>query len=215
MLFGMLISWTVLVPYFASTGDLTGSIDALVGGTFRGQVRFVGAGTIGVAAIWSLLRIIGPIITGLRSALAASEARKGGGTLDVTERDLPIHIVALVSLLILAPIAWLLWDFSTGGPVHQFPLAVIGGTLLYIFVVGILIAAICGYMAGLIGASNSPVSGVGILAVLGASLLLVLIFGHQTDPENTSALIAYALFTTAIIFAACAFRRPCKWRCSS
>ncbi|RYD59811.1 MAG: oligopeptide transporter, OPT family [Sphingomonadales bacterium] len=200
MLFGMLVSWTVLVPYFASTGDLTGSIDALVGGTFRGQVRFIGAGTIGVAALWSLLRIIGPIITGLRSALAASQARKGGETLDVTERDLPIGIVALVSVLVLAPIAWLLWDFSTGGPVHQYPLAVIGGTLLYIFIVGILIAAICGYMAGLIGASNSPVSGVGILAVLGASLLLVLIFGHQTDPKNTGALIAYALFTTAIIF---------------
>ncbi|RYE03074.1 MAG: oligopeptide transporter, OPT family [Sphingomonadales bacterium] len=201
MLVGMLVSWTVLVPYFASTADYAGStIDAIVGGTFRGQVRFIGAGTIGVAAIWSLLRIIGPIITGLRSALAASAARKGGEALDLTERDLPIGIVALVSVLVLAPIAWLLWDFSTGGPVHDYPLAVIGGSLLYIFIVGILIAAICGYMAGLIGASNSPVSGVGILAVLGASLLLVLVFGHQSDSANTSALIAYALFTTAIIF---------------
>jgi len=63
-----------------------------------------------------------------------------------------------------------------------------------------MIAAVCGYMAGLIGASNSPVSGVGILAVLGASLLLVAIFGHSVDPARTSALIAYALFTTAIIF---------------
>lgn len=201
MLCGMLISWTVLVPYFAAGADYAGgTIDAIVGGTFRGQVRFIGAGTIGVAAIWSLLRIIGPIITGLRSALAASAARKGGETLDVTERDLPIGIVALVSVLVLAPIAWLLWDFSTGGPVHQYPLAVIGGSLVYIFIVGILIAAICGYMAGLIGASNSPVSGVGILAVLGASLLLVLVFGHQSDSMNTNALIAYALFTTAIIF---------------
>ncbi|HEX8300677.1 OPT family oligopeptide transporter [Sphingomonas sp.] len=200
MLFGMLIAWTVLVPYFASTADFTGPIDAIVSGTFRGQVRFIGAGTIGVAALWSLLRIIGPIISGLRSSLAASRARKSGEALDITEQDLPISIVALITALVLAPIAWLLWDFSTGGPVHDYPLAVIGGTLAYIFVVGILIAAICGYMAGLIGASNSPVSGVGILAVLGASLLLVLIFGQQSDPANTNALIAYALFTTAIIF---------------
>ncbi len=200
MFFGMLIAWTVLVPYFASGADFTGPIDAIVSSTFRGQVRFVGAGTIGVAALWSLLRIIGPIITGLRSALAASRARKDGEMLDITERDLPIGIVALITLLTLAPIAWLLWDFSAGGPVHDYPLAVIGGSLAYILVVGVLIAAICGYMAGLIGASNSPVSGVGILAVLGASLLLVLIFGQQTDPANTKALIAYALFTTAIIF---------------
>ena len=201
MLFGMLISWTVLVPYFAASADYaTGTIDAIVGGTFRGQVRFIGAGTIGVAALWSLLRIIGPIITGLRSALAANRARKGGEALDLTERDIPIGIVALITLLTLAPIAWLLWDFSAGGPVHTDPLTVIGGSLAYILIVGVLIAAICGYMAGLIGASNSPVSGVGILAVLGASLLLVLIFGQQADVANTNALIAYALFTTAIIF---------------
>ena len=200
MFFGMLVSWTVLVPWFASGGDLSGGVDALVGGTFRGQVRFVGAGTIGVAAIWSLLRIIGPIVAGLRSALAASRARGAGETLDLTERDLPISVVALVSVAVLVPIAWLLWSFSAGGPVHDYPVAVIGGSLLYVAVVGVLIAAICGYMAGLIGASNSPVSGVGILAVLGASLLLVAIFGHEADAGRTNALVAYALFTTAIVF---------------
>lgn len=200
MFFGMLISWTVLVPSFASGGDISGGVDALVSGTFRDQVRFIGAGTIGVAAIWSLLKIIGPIVAGLRSALTASRARRSGEALALTERDLPIGVVALIALAMLAPIAWLLWTFSAGGPVHDNPVAVIGGSLLYVVVVGILIAAICGYMAGLIGASNSPVSGVGILAVLGASLLLVLIFGQQADTARTNALIAYALFTTAIIF---------------
>lgn len=200
MFLGMLVSWTVLVPLFAAGGDFSAGIDALVGGTFRNQVRFVGAGTIGVAAIWSLLKIIGPIVAGLRSALAASRARSSGAALDITERDLPIGVVALVTLAILVPVAWLLWSFSAGGPVHDYPLAVIGGSLAYLLVVGVLIAAVCGYMAGLIGASNSPVSGVGILAVLGASLLLVLVFGHESDPARTNALIAYALFTTAIIF---------------
>lgn len=200
MFVGMLIAWAVLVPWFTAGGDFAAGVDAVVGGAFRGQVRFVGAGTIGVAALWSLLRIVGPIIAGLRSALAASKARSGGSVLDLSERDIPIGIVAGTVLLVLAPIAWLLWTFSLGGPVHEAPLAVIGGTLGYILVVGVLIAAVCGYMAGLIGASNSPVSGVGILAVLGASLLLVAIFGHNADPARTNALIAYALFTTAIIF---------------
>ncbi len=200
MLVGMLISWTILVPWFASGGDVSSGVDALVSGTFRDQVRFIGAGTIGVAAIWSLLRIIGPIIAGLRSALAASRARRSGETLDLTERDLPIGVVILVSLATLVPIAWLLWTFSAGGPVHDHPVAVIGGSLLYVVVIGVMIAAICGYMAGLIGASNSPISGVGILAILGASILLVLIFGLQSDRANTNALVAYGLFTTAIIF---------------
>ncbi len=66
-------------------------------------------------------------------------------------------------------------------------------------VIGALIAAVCGYMAGLIGASNSPVSGVGILAVLGASVLLGAVLRHQ-HPTTRQALIAYALFITAIVF---------------
>ena len=74
------------------------------------------------------------------------------------------------------------------------------GTLVYVVLVGAIIAAVCGYMAGLIGASNSPVSGVGILAVLGASLLLVLVYGHGGSPEQTRALVAYALFATGIVF---------------
>jgi putative OPT family oligopeptide transporter len=200
MFFGLVISWAGLVPYLTSFNSFADPVDAVVNTVFRSQVRFIGAGTIGVAAVWSLLRIIGPIIGGLRSAMAASRARAGGATLDLTERDLPIGIVGASILLTLPPIAWLLWSFSAGGPVHEYPLVVIGGTVLYILIVGILIAAICGYMAGLIGASNSPVSGVGILAVLGASLLLVAIFGYSTDIARTNALIAYALFTTAIVF---------------
>ncbi|CAN5323682.1 oligopeptide transporter, OPT family [soil metagenome] len=200
MFFGMLIAWVGLVPYFASGADFATPIGAIITDAFRGHTRFVGAGTIGVAAIWSLLRIVGPIFGGLRSALAASRARSGGATLELAERDLPIGIVAGGVLLTLIPVAWLLWSFSAGGPVHEYPLAVIGGTLVYIAVVGSRIAAVCGYMAGLIGASNSPVSGVGILAVLGASLLLVAIFGHIADAGQSDALIAYALFTTAIIF---------------
>ncbi|MHA6721565.1 OPT family oligopeptide transporter [Sphingomonas sp. RS2018] len=198
MFLGMLVSWTVLVPWFASGADFSSGIDAVVSGTFRGQVRFIGAGTIGVAAIWSLVRIIGPILSGLRSALAASRARSGGGVLELSERDLPIGIVAGAVAATLVPVAWLLWSFATGGPAQA--ASVVIGSLLYILIVGVLIAAVCGYMAGLIGASNSPVSGVGILAVLGASLLLVLVFGHGGAPADTNALVAYALFVTAIIF---------------
>ena len=64
---------------------------------FRDKVRFIGAGTIGVAAIWTLLKIIGPIVKGVTSALAASRARKAGGqdSLALTERDMPIGIVGV------------------------------------------------------------------------------------------------------------------------
>ncbi|MES2442009.1 MAG: oligopeptide transporter, OPT family [Pseudomonadota bacterium] len=198
MFLGMVISWGVLMPWL--TAGVPGALDTVVNIVFRSEVRFIGAGTIGVAAIWSLLKILGPIAGGIRSAIAAQRARQGGALLELTERDLPIGIVLGTSLLTLIPIAWLLWTFSAGGPVHDHPIPVIGGTLVYVVVIGIIIAAVCGYMAGLIGASNSPVSGVGILAVIAASLLLVLIFGNDNTPEDTRALVAYALFATAIVF---------------
>ena len=199
MFVGLLIAWTGLMPWFTH-GLIGDDVSAIVSSTFRLKVRLVGAGTIGVAAVWTLLKILGPIFGGIRSAMAASRARQGGSTLELTERDLPIGIVGLSILATLPPMAWLLWSFSAGGPIHDHAFAVIAGTILYILVIGIVIAAVCGYMAGLIGASNSPVSGVGILAVLGASLLLVAIYGHSTDVARTNALIAYALFTTAIVF---------------
>jgi len=198
MFLGMMIAWAGLMPYL--TSGVPGELDTVVSTVFRSEVRFIGAGTIGVAAIWTLLKILGPIFNGIRSAMAAAQARQAGSILELTERDLPIGVVGLSILATLPPIAWLLWSFSAGGPVHDHGLAVIVGTILYILVIGVVIAAVCGYMAGLIGASNSPVSGVGILAVLGASLLLVAIYGHSDDMARTNALIAYALFTTAIVF---------------
>jgi putative OPT family oligopeptide transporter len=64
---------------------------------------------------------------------------------------------------------------------------------------GVVIAAVCGDMAGLIGASNSPISGVGILAVVGISLILALIFPNATG-EASKSLVAFALFVTAVVF---------------
>jgi putative OPT family oligopeptide transporter len=156
---------------------------------------------IGVAAIWTLLRIIGPILAGIRSAIAASRVRKQGKEiLPLVERDIPINIVAATIAVSLLPIAFLLWVFISGGPLEANAVPLILGTLLYVLIAGIIIAGICGYMAGLIGASNSPVSGVGILAVLAASLLLAISFGDGAGPDSKQALIAYALFATAIVF---------------
>jgi putative OPT family oligopeptide transporter len=200
MFVGMLIAWAGLVPLLTSIQGVGADVAAGVTDVFRSQVRFIGAGTIGVAAIWTLLKIIGPIVAGIRSAMAASKARAGGSVLALTERDLPIGVVGGTILLSLIPIAILCWLFIAGGPIAPDAVAVIGVTLVYVLIVGAIIAAVCGYMAGLIGASNSPVSGVGILAVLVAALLLVVLYGHGGDPAQTQALAAYALFTTAIVF---------------
>src|SRR5436190_13918860 len=204
MFVGLLISWAYLVPHYTS---LAGAIpvgtglDAFIGDIFVHKVRFIGAGTIGVAAIWTLLRIIGPIIAGIRGALAANRERKAGRgeALPLTERDIPIGTVTATILISMIPIGLLLYSFADTPPIAGNPMATILISIVYVLIAGVVIAAVCGYMAGLIGASNSPISGVGILSVLGISLILALLFPNVSG-DISKSLVAFALFVTAIIF---------------
>jgi len=98
------------------------------------------------------------------------------------------------------PIGWLLGYFAnTSGLGAYLPTLVIGG-VAYVVLMSFFVSAVCGYMAGLIGSSNSPLSGIGILVVIGAALLLVIGVKPYVGPDAGKALMAFALFTTAVIF---------------
>jgi putative OPT family oligopeptide transporter len=201
MLAGISLAWIVLMPWQSSIHPGTGpDIAAIANDVFKHRVRFIGAGAIGVAAIWSLGRLAGPLVRGVVASLAASRARGAGNgdELPITERDIPFNIVLIVSVMCLVPIGVLLAVFLSGGVLWSAAVPLVIAALVYIVLAGILVAAVCGYMAGLIGSSNSPVSGLAILTVLGAALLLVAL-AHPGDPVAGKALVAYALFVTAII----------------
>jgi putative OPT family oligopeptide transporter len=202
MFVGILIGWGIVIPILTGIPALAGdSAQHAALAVFRTDLRFLGAGVIGVAALWTFSRILGPIIAGLRSAMAASSARAvHGQVLPLVERDLPIKIVGAVTAVALALIALLLWQFIAGGPLAARAPVLIAVTVVFVLVSGVVIASITGYMAGLIGASNSPVSGVGILAVVAAAFMLIAVVGHSTDPGQSGAMVAYALFATGIVF---------------
>ena len=203
MLLGALIAWGWAVPHFTALAAAGGAAADMAQAAWGTKVRFVGAGTIGVAAIWTLAKLVTPVVSGLRSAMAAARVRKAGhaASLPRTEQDMPIGLVGLISLGCLLPIAWLLGGFgiSTGLGEHLW-LVVVGG-LLFVVVMGFLVSAVCGYMAGLIGSSNSPLSGVGILVVIIAALLLVIGVQSQLPVEAGKGLVAFALFITSVVFA--------------
>lgn len=199
-LLGMVTAWWVLLPILTALHPMPGEVEGWAISVFRSEIRFFGAGVIGVAAVWTLLKIARPVIGGIRSAFAASRARHGGEVLALEERDIPISFVIAGTLATLVPIAWLLWSVVTAGPLAGSALLLVAGAMIFVVVLGLLVAAVCGYMAGLIGSSNSPVSAIGILSVLAAALMLVGLFGRDNPPETTQALIAYALIVTGIVF---------------
>ncbi len=200
MLAGIVLSWGILVPIMTSHHVPTADVAAFATTVWRKEVRLIGAGAIAVAALWSLGRLTGPVVRGVISSLAASRARRAGNAddLPITERDIPFNLVLIVSGLCLIPLAILLGGFLNGTAIGSQTGPLVIGALVYTVVAGLIVAAVCGYMAGLIGSSNSPVSGLAILTVLGAALLLVAL-AHPNDPNAAKALVAYALFVTAVI----------------
>jgi putative OPT family oligopeptide transporter len=199
MLAGVIIAWGIAVPVMTAMQGGAGTPEEIATTLWRTQVRFIGAGAIGVAAIWTLIKLGGPLIAGVTSALAAQRARTARQAIDITEQDIPIKLVSIISAVVLSAIAVLLWSFTTGTPLEAHAPAIVAGGLLYVVLIGFIVAAVCGYMAGLIGSSNSPVSGVGILAIIVASVLMLgamQLFGIPAD----GSIIAFALMITAIVF---------------
>ena len=197
MLFGIAIGWAACMPVLTSIAEQHAPLADFVTTVWRTQLRYIGAGAMGVAAVWSLLRTIGPIIGGLVDMVKSQSGLIVG---DQSNRDIPIGTIAALvagSTLLAAALAYV---FVGGTAIADHALTIALITIPIMLIWGFLIAAICGYMAGLIGSSNSPVSGVGILAVVGAALILGASFGGMAGSEKP--LVALALFLTAMLFAA-------------
>lgn len=199
MIVGLVISFFILLPVF-STGSLgTGELADVVSTTFSSEVRFVGAGTMAVAAVWTLLKIIGPIVKGIKDSLASSRARQSGEEVSITERDIPFNVVIGVILASMLPVGALLYLFIHTSEIAHHTTTLVILSIVFVLLIGLIVASVCGYMAGLIGASNSPISGVGIIVVLASALLIKVVTGNESD-TNAPALVAYTLFTSAVVF---------------
>ncbi|MBN9577475.1 MAG: oligopeptide transporter, OPT family [Alphaproteobacteria bacterium] len=198
LLLGVLIAWGAAVPFLAAASGIPAHADIadFANQIWRTQVRFMGAGAIAVAALWTLVKLARPVAAGLVSTIAASR-RVGRAP---TDRDMgPVAIAGWVFVCLCVVVALVLY-FVRGTSLagHEGLLSLV--TLGFVVFGGFLVSAICGYLAGLVGSTNSPISGVGILAVLlYASILAIVIPLHGGSPKT---LIAFTLFSLSIVFAA-------------
>ena len=198
MLAGLVIAWGVSVPILTHLQPLPDGV-AMATHTltiWRTQVRFIGAGAIAVSAIWTLATLAKPVVGGLINTIASSRAQATGDELD---RDLsPGWIVGLTAVC-MAIAGWLVYGFVEPTVLGGHTIALTTMAVPFIFIVGFVIAGVAGYMAGLIGASNSPVSGIGILGIVSCASILVLVVAPTA--ETQPALVALALFITSVVFA--------------
>ncbi|WP_428375015.1 OPT family oligopeptide transporter [Lichenicoccus sp.] len=211
ILLGAVIGWGIAVPVLTAVTPHPAGVGAAAFATaiWSHKVRFIGAGTIAVAAIWTLLGLIGPVASGLRAALSSRSGGSGERTEDErTDRDLaPPVIIGLGVLMLLCLLACFCSFFLAGSPHLGAALGLGVACTLVCLLFGFLVAAACGYMAGIVGSSSSPISGIAILAVVLVSLLLLGLDAIGALPAEFAAhhrglAIASVLFVTSAILAA-------------
>ena len=166
MLTGLVIAWGIAVPVLTSMGDLpTGkTLAQYATGIWSSQVRFIGAGVIGVGAIWTLATLFMPMARGVKASFSAlSKAGKArAGQAPRTERDLSAGWISLVTLVLVAILVVTFQVFLADAPLSAMAVwKLVAYAVLFAFVFGFLVAAACGYMAGLVGIVVQPDLGRG------------------------------------------------------
>jgi putative OPT family oligopeptide transporter len=206
ILFGLVVTWLGFVPYFMSISDIPAgvAIGEVATSIWSSKIRFMGAGTIGIAAIWTLITLLRPILDGIKMSIkAVSDNSVSNDNLHRMDTDMTPKSIGIVFVLIIIGLIGVFYSFLAGGNLST------GMTLLYIVVgiivavgMGFFVAAACGYMAGLIGTSSSPISGIGILGII-VSSLVVLALGNLAGlfsfEYGTLFATAFAIFITSVI----------------
>jgi putative OPT family oligopeptide transporter len=196
-LLGALLAYGVLTPLLSSLHAVPGTAMEAAIWTWSREVRFIGAGAIGAAALWTFFGLLRPVIAGLRESLARNQTNMPLPQ----DRDLSPRMIAAGIAVLTVPIVFGLRVFINDSALADASWQLAITCALYVLIASAFVAAVCGYMAGLVGSSSSPISGVGILAIVGIAAMLSFAFGSSGGASDAQ-LIALALFTTAFVIAA-------------
>ena len=209
VLAGSVISWNIAIPIFQATqlgahpelaATLAGACKELTSGEcaettagiiWNTQIRYLGVGAMLVGGLWALVSLRKSIVSGVRSGLAATRAG-ASAIVAHTERDLPMKSVLIGIVMFTLPLGVLYYNIvdSVG----------VGFTMSVIMVVaGFLFCSVSAYMAGLVGSSNNPVSGITIATILFAAAVLLAMLGK----ESTVGPVAAIMIGAVVCCAAC------------
>jgi putative OPT family oligopeptide transporter len=196
---GSILSYHIAIPIYyafansfdpALAAELVGKTAAEAAGMIRGEkIRFLGVGAMLVGGMWTLFSLRNSLVSGIKSGIAA--ARKGSGeNVAETERDLPMKWM-LVSLVIFTLPLMLLYQNIVGQWTVSIPMTII------MVVAGFLFVSVSGYLAGLVGSSNNPVSGITIATILFASVILMVLLGSDSSIGAVAAIMIGAVVCCA------------------
>jgi putative OPT family oligopeptide transporter len=191
MIAGGLLSWIVVLPIYSA---VTGHADAIsmdvANEIWSTQIRYLGVGAMVVGGLWSIVKLFRPLINGIKASLNAHRASDRGVEMKSTEQDISIKWV--IGIIAVSTIPLFLLYLNV---LKSIEITLIMTAVMLVF--GFLFSAVAGYMGGLVGSSNNPISGVTIATILFSSLLLLLLMGRGNPDGAAGAIIIGAVVCCA------------------
>ncbi len=196
---GSILSYNIAIPIYHAfflnsdpvlAAKLAGVSAADAAGLIRGEkVRYMGVGAMLIGGVWTLFSLRKSLLSGIRSGFAA--ARKGTGqVIAETDRDLPMKWMLIALVVFTIPLA-ILYQFIVNDWTVSIPMTLI------MIVAGFLFVSVSAYLAGIVGSSNNPVSGITIATILFASLVLILLLGRHSPIGAVAAIMIGAVVCCA------------------
>ena len=187
---GGLISWAIAIPIYTAINGFEGDPLKAAWTIWNSKIRYLGVGAMVVGGVWSLVKLLNPLITGVKASIDSIRQRSKGKELQRMERDIPINYVGMALLAMLIPV-FLLYL----GIIQSAGIAAILTIVMMIF--GFLFSAVASYMAGVVGSSNNPISGVTIATILFSSMLLLALLGTGSGVGAAGAIMVGAVVCCA------------------
>jgi len=204
VLAGAMLSWNIAIPLYVATA-LPGNAELaqaaaglpaedIAGLVWSKQIRYLGVGAMLVGGLWALVSLRHSLASGIKSGLAAARASAAGVAVAHTEQDLPMKSVLIGIVLFTLPLL-ALYQAIVGTLAVSLPMTVI------MVVMGFLFCSVSAYMAGLVGSSNNPVSGITIATILFSAVMLLLMMGKDSAIGPVAAVMIGAVVCCAACIA--------------
>jgi putative OPT family oligopeptide transporter len=201
MLAGGMIAWNVAIPiystYFLAADPVLSVELAGVGAEdaaysiWSSQIRYLGVGAMLIGGIWTLFSLRSSLLSGIHSGLSA-ERNSDKVAIPATERDIPMRLIVIGLVLFVMPLM-ILYQAIVNQWSVSIPMTII------MIVAGFLFVSVSAYMAGIVGSSNNPVSGLTIATILFAALVLAFLLGR----DSTIGAVATIMIGAVVCCAAC------------
>lgn len=204
VLAGAMLSWNIAIPLYVATAlpgnaELAQSVVGLSAEdvaftVWSKQIRYLGVGAMLVGGLWALVSLRRSLASGIKSGLAAARASAAGVAVAHTEQDLPMKSVLIGIVLFTLPLL-ALYQAIVGTLAVSLPMTVI------MVVMGFLFCSVSAYMAGLVGSSNNPVSGITIATILFSAVMLLMMMGKDSAIGPVAAVMIGAVVCCAACIA--------------